>query len=291
MKLNLPPFRLGNPVLMPGRLSADATDAGEQDMPAEEFRFYFGCASGSSRKALRKMEEPNVMISFATANNTPFKTIDDLFIDSGGYSAIQDTGEYDASDAAYLNYLADHAPERYVLRDYPCEPDLLWQLGRTVGEHQQRTTQHHRQLLAVHEQRGLAAEPVAVLQGWTPEQYLSHLDDLRDAGVLTPTVAIGSVCRRHETTTVSTIIHRIRDALGSRHDLHAFGVKTSVLRVPGVVDALDSADSTAYDFRARMQDAQSTWREQVYHYLCMKREIEAIRARGTGQRSLHQYAS
>lgn len=237
------------------------------------------------------MEEPNVMISFATANNTPFETIDNLFVDSGGYSELHHNGGYQMADQAYLEYVAEYAPERYVLRDYPCEPGLLWQLGRTVADHQRRTMQHHRELLTAHEKRGITAEPVAVLQGWTPGQYLSHLDDFRDAGVLTEYVAIGSLCRRHDTAAVARIIHRIREALPSSHGLHAFGVKTSVLQVPGVVDALDSADSTAYDFRTRMQESRSTWREQVFHYLTMKREIEAAVAQGASQRSLLRYTT
>lgn len=124
-----------------GRQQA-GTAVGESVVQDDGFRFYYGCASGSDRKALRKMEEPNVMISFATANNTPFETIDNLFVDSGGYSQLHGNEEYQSSDTAYLDYVAEHTPEKYVLRDYPCEPELLWRHGRTVGEHQHRTTRY-----------------------------------------------------------------------------------------------------------------------------------------------------
>lgn len=237
------------------------------------------------------MEESHVMISFATANNTPFETIDNLFVDSGGYSELQHNGGYQSPDRAYLDYVEEHAPERYVLRDYPCDPDLLWRLGRSVSDHQRRTTEHSRELLEAHEKRDIEAEPVAVLQGWTAEQYITHLDELRDAGILTSYVALGSLCRRHDSAAVAQIIQRVREALASEHRLHAFGVKTSVLQVPGVLDALDSADSTAYDFRTRMQETQSTWREQVYHYLAMKQEIDSLCAQKGEQRSLLQYAT
>jgi len=269
------------------RLNLSAT--GDVGIESEKFRFYFGCASGSARKALRKMEEPNVMISHATANNTPFETIDRLFIDSGGYSQLHYKQGYQSSDQDYLDYVAEYSPERYVLRDYPCEPDLLWKLGRTVDEHQRRTTQHHRQLLEDHENQGISAEPVAVLQGWTPKQYIAHLDDLRDAGALTRYVAIGTLCRRHDISTVARIVRTVRETLPGSYQLHAFGLKTSVLQVPGIVDALDSADSTAYDFRTRMQEDQSTWKEQVYHYLSMKREIETAVTQSGEQDSLLQY--
>lgn len=260
-------------------------------MSCDKLRFYFGCASGSARKALQKMEEPNVMLNYATENNTPFETIDHLFVDSGGYSQLHTHYGYQSSDNEYLSYLAEHNPEWFVLRDYPCEPGLLSQLNRTVRDHQQRTTEHHRRLLDAYSDRNLSANPVAVLQGWSPSQYLTHLDELRSEGVLTQYVAIGSLCRRHDTDTVARIIHQVRDALPSRHRLHAFGVKTSVLRYPRIVEALDSADSTAYDFRTRMEESQSSWREQVYHYLTMKREIDACLSDEGVQRSLQQYAT
>lgn len=254
------------------------------------FRFFYGCASGSARKALRKMEEPNVMISHATANNTPFETIENLFIDSGGYSQLHTHRDYQTSDEAYLSYIQDHEPELFALRDYPCQFQLRYRLNQTVQDQQRRTTHHHRKLLDAYDDADLSSDPVAVLHGWSPDQYLSHLDQLRTEGVLTQCTAIGSLCGRHDAATVARIIHRVRDALPSKHRLHAFGVKTKVLKLPRVVQALDSADSAAYDFRTRMQDTRNTWREQVYHYLSMKREIEACTTDRGYQRSLQQYA-
>ncbi|RKD95629.1 deazapurine DNA modification protein DpdA family protein [Halopiger aswanensis] len=254
---------------------------------ADEFRFYYGCASGSARKALRKMEEPNVMISHATANNTPFQTIENLFTDSGGYSQLHTHREYQSSDRQYLSYLKEYEPELFALRDYPCEPGLLWKLNRTVRDHQQRTTRHHRKLLDTYNNADIGSEPVAVLQGWKPEQYLSHLDELREEGVLTQYVAIGSLSNRNPET-AAQIIHKIRNALSSKHRLHAFGIGTDTLQLPRVIESLDSADSAAYDFRTRMREPRQTWRQQVYHYLSMKRQIKSWRQKSKCQQSLLQ---
>lgn len=154
-------------------------------------------------------------------------------------------------------------------------------------DHQRRTTRHHGKLLDMYDDSSLNSEPVAVLQGRSPHQYLTHLDSLQTEGVLTRYVAIGSLSNR-DAETVAQIIHNVRDALPSRHRIHTFGVKTDVLQLPRVVQALDSADSMAYDFRTRMQEPQQTWRRQVYHYLSMKQRIEEYIQELGDQQSLLQ---
>ncbi|WP_135536131.1 deazapurine DNA modification protein DpdA family protein [Halostella pelagica] len=256
-------------------------------MSGNRFRFYFGCASGSARKALRKMEVPNVMISYATANNTPFDTIEHLFIDSGGYSQLHTHQEYQTSDQDYLSYIREHDPELFALRDYPCDPGIRTQLDRTVEDRQKRTAQKHRKLLSMYDDSNLDSQAVAVLQGWTPQQYLSHIDMLRSEGVLTRYVAIGSLSNRRPQE-AAKIIHKVRDALPSRHRLHGLGVSTSVLRQPRIIQSLDSADSAAYDFRTRMEEDRQSWQRQVYHYLRMKRRVDAMIQKSGNQQSLFQ---
>lgn len=228
-----------------------------------------------------------MMISYATANNKPFQTIQNLFTDSGGYSQLHTNREYQTSDRQYLSYLEEHEPELFALRDYPCEPGLLWKHNRTVANHQHRTIRHHRKLLDLYDNTNLSSEPVAVLQGWKPEQYISHIDELQTEGLLTRYVGIGSLSNRNPET-VARIIHKVRDILPSKHQLHAFGVETNVLKLPRVTESLDSADSAAYDFQTRMQEPRQTWRRQVYHYLNMKQQVEECIQSSGGQQSLHQ---
>lgn len=256
----------------------------------EGLTFYFGAASGSTRKALRELQEPNVMINYATKLNEPWYGIERLFIDSGGYSVFHPeygNEEYQTADAEYLDYVAEHEPEVFALRDYPCEPGVLDTHDRTVVRHQRMTTDRHRDLLDALEDRSIDAQPLAVVQGWRPEDYLEHLDDLRDAGVLTDYVGIGSVCRRNAEAEIREVIRTVRDALPGRVDLHAFGVKGSVLRYPDVRDALASADSQSFDQAARWDavhdfDGPSTWHDQALEYLKQKRRIRV--AVGGGDR-------
>lgn len=259
--------------------------------PDDDLMMYYGAASGQQRGALRRLEPEGVMISHATHLNKPWNGDYKLFIDSGGYHhMITGGGDYDTSDEAYLQYVLKHRPHLYALRDYPCEPDLLSNLGRTVEEQQERTVNHHIALLNKVSGHAIADTAVACLQGWTRGQYLDMIDTFRDHGILTDHVAIGSVCRRGKDSEISDIILAVRDALPSRCKIHAFGVKGNVLRYREVVAALDSVDSCAYDYtevhhptdRDRDEDSY-TWRDCARAYLNWRHRL----LHKTGTESLH----
>jgi len=243
------------------------------DAPA----IFYGAASGQQRSALRRLEPEAVMISFATKHNSPIEGEYDLFVDSGGYhQMITGSGEYDSSIAEYYEYLRDVQPELWALRDYPCEPELLESLGRSVRDHQRRTTEAAMEMLP--RAGDVPGQPVTVIQGWTEEQYLRHLDVLESRGVLTGYVGVGSVCRRGADLEIADILLAVRDALPSRCKLHAFGVKGSALQYQEVSEAVDSVDSGAYDWSvSRVPDQRTdgesfTWRDCARAYLNWRHE-------------------
>lgn len=241
---------------------------------SEDFRFFFGAASGSQRKALQKLEEPNVMISYATKHNTPWYGIENLIIDSGGYTLMLREGEHDPPEN-YLEYISKVDPDWYVLPDYPCEPDILEKYGRSVEDHQELTSQQHRKTMELADSIGIDAEPVSVIQGWTEREYLDHLDRLRESGLLTDYVGVGSICRRHSRGKIQGILKSIAAEIPDRK-IHAFGVKTTILRDAGVVEAIDSADSLAYAYACQMeQETDQSWTNVARHYLQFKQKIES----------------
>jgi queuine/archaeosine tRNA-ribosyltransferase len=247
------------------------------------FTFYFGAASGSARKALRELNEPNVMINYATKNNTPWGGIERLFIDSGGYSFMKGKGEYETDDEAYVAFLENTQPELFALRDYPCEPEILDEHSRTVADHQRMTTERHRSLLGMIDD--CDGQPVAVLQGWETDDYLRHLETYKQEGLLTGYLGIGSVCRRNSEQEIRDIILSVAAALPDGHDLHAFGVKSSVLQFSKVREALSSADSQSYEMQAQWGSLKrglesKTWRDSAFEYLKQKRRIRATLAGG-----------
>lgn len=243
--------------------------------------FFYGCASGQSRTALRKLNEPSVMINYATRDNQPWRGIGRLFIDSGGYSFMLGKGEYGTSPQQYVEYLREVSPNRYALRDYPCETEVLEQHDRSVAEHQRMTTEAHKELLSIIERRDVPGEWYPVVQGWEKEQYLEHLDDLESEGLIDDRLAIGTVCGREDVAEVREIVRAIASKVGEDVALHGFGVKRpAILDSDEMVGLLDSADSKAFVtrgmFAAREDERPFTWQECAYQYLSFKRRMQSI---------------
>ena len=239
-------------------------------------RMYFGTASGSARKALQKMEEPHVMLSIQSESAVPWDGIGHLFLDSGGFSLMFAQRDHPPTPE-YLDEVDRYGADIFAVQDYPCEPEILERHGRTVAQHQAMTTERTAETIAAYEDGYLEsdAEPVAVVQGWLLQQYLDHLRELRDQGCLTETVAIGSVCRRHQEDAIRDIVLAIRERIGPDRKLHAFGVKRSILGYEGVREALTSADTTAWYFRnyESRNEIDETWQSMCRLYLDYRRDL------------------
>jgi hypothetical protein len=262
--------------------------------------FFFGAASGQSRAALQKLEEPNVMLSHATRDNDPWDGIERLFVDSGAFSYFapapkgKGLSDYPTDDRDYLDWVREVAPTYWATRDYPCEPELLDYHDRTVVTHQQYTTERTIELFDLADDLGdVPGQRLAVLQGWSLQDYLDHLDQLRDHGLITDRLGIGSVCRRNREAEIRRIVLAVRDELPSSVELHAFGVKQHSLQYPDVLDALASADSNAFNRRAQgdayERGVSHTWRESAFHYLKVKRQLAEFGGRPEGQQMVTDY--
>lgn len=241
-------------------------------------RMYYGSAAYSSHKALRQMEEPHVMISAHTKAADWLWDIPELFVDSGGYSLMLDTGEH-PPPPEYLDQVVEMGGDLCALQDYPCEPDILAEYGRTVRDHQERTVERAAECLAVIQDRALDVTPVTVVQGWEPDEYLRHIDRLSEEGCLTDHVAVGSVCRRGQTDQIREILTTVRDAIAKDAHLHAFGVKYEVLQYDDVRDAVDSVDSAAWEIypnQGGRLENEPAWRTKAMRYLEYWRKVESI---------------
>lgn len=239
-------------------------------------RVHFGHSNYYARRALEKMEEQHGMLSAEAANAATWDGCDDLFVDSGGFQLMLDEGEHPPL-SEYLQNVRKWDGDRFACQDYPCEPKILSRYGRSVREHQSQTTEAAAQAKAAYEDGLVDAEPVTVIQGWEKEEYLRHVDELREQGCLTPLIGIGSVCRRNAEEEIRDIIMSIRSALGPKHTLHAFGVKYTILRDPKVRRALESVDTTAWYYRNfdSATAVDQTWQEMVHLYLEYRRKMAA----------------
>jgi hypothetical protein len=185
----------------------------------------------------------------------PLPAVCDWALDSGGFTELSTHGTWNngPTPAEYVNRIRTY--QRRIGRlqwaapqDWMCEPWIVAKTGLSVLEHQSRTIDN---LLELRE-LGPELPIIPVLQGWTVDDYLRHIDLYRAVGVdLTaePLVGLGSVCRRQGTDEIGQIVVAVRDAGVAR--LHGFGVKALGLRRYGQM--LTSADSMAWSMQARRE--------------------------------------
>lgn len=101
-----------------------------------------------------------------------------------------------------------------------------------------------------------------VLQGWSPDDYLRHLEAWGERIGPGAWVGIGSVCKRQGDPAAIAAI--LRAVLRERPDigLHGFGVKKTSLLDGRVRGLLASADSMAWSLAARREGRdQNDWAE------------------------------
>jgi len=224
--------------------------------------FFFGVGDGSAKKAIECFapQKFNIMINYAAKVRPIPRNAGKLFVDSGGFSFFFKLREYPDPPEKYLEFVLKKDADFFANRDYPCEPEILRRTGRTVRENQLKTIENQiaiQDLIDDHYPE-LKNRFVAVLQGWSVDEYLQMLDEMKSQGLLTKLVGVGSVCRRRQEKQIRAIITTLRAELPHKYRLHAFGVKFNVLKYKDVWDSLYSADSLSYRYYVR-----KNWQEGI----------------------------
>jgi hypothetical protein len=183
-------------------------------------------------------------------------------MDSGAFTTIAKFGGYPSPISEYAAEIRRWSRSPGLLaavaQDYMCEPHMLAKTGLTVIEHQRLTIERYDDLIA--ENVGVYVLPV--LQGYAPDEYVSHV---RQYGArLEPGmwVGVGSICKRNGNP--SAIVAVLQAIKAERPDLrlHGFGLKKTSLQIATIVDFLHSADSMAWSYAARMNGRDGNcWRE------------------------------
>lgn len=126
--------------------------------------------------------------------------------------------------------------------DFPCEPSVRKAGNYDPKQAQILTNENSRKL------EELTDFPVShVVQGWTLDDYMRNLELIKEEGLMTGRLGIGSICRRGKTQEVSRIIREVRRNVPGWVKLHGFGIKTDVLNTPARYD-LYSADSMSWAY-------------------------------------------
>ena len=178
-------------------------------------------------------------------------------MDSGAFSTILTHGGYPNPVREYADQIRRWKGNGKLLaavsQDYMCEPQMLEITGLSVEDHQRLTIERYDALLE--EDTGVYIMPV--LQGYHPGEYIDHLIQYGERLPFGAWVGVGSVCKRNGNVraieAVLEAIKRYRPDLR----LHGFGLKKTALSSDAVRTYLESADSMAWSFAARMSGRNS----------------------------------
>ncbi len=222
-------------------------------------RFFVGLHQPSDA---RHFAASMISVNRLRTRKGPFR-IRRWMMDSGAFSTIATHGGYPETVEVYAQQIRRWANCGTLLcavaQDYMCEPVMLAKTGLTVEQHQVLTVLRYDALLAC-DVSGVYILPV--LQGYTPADYVRHLEMYADRLKPRAWVGVGSVCKRNgdprAIEAVLLAIKRVRPDLR----LHGFGLKTTALASGLVRKLLWSADSMAWSFSARKQGRNGNdWRE------------------------------
>ncbi len=204
---------------------------------------------------------------FISANRTrrragPF-AVEDWILDSGGFTEVSTYGGYRSSPREHAAEIRRQAGNGRLLaavaQDWMCEPHIIKRTGLSVRAHQRLTIERYDELVAC-DTAGIYVMPV--LQGYSPCEYVDHIEAYGDRLAPGVWVGVGSVCKRNASVlSILRVFSLIQEA---RPDLrlHGFGLKATALAFDPIRDLLHSADSMAWSFSARKQGRDGNdWRE------------------------------
>lgn len=178
-------------------------------------------------------------------------------LDSGGFTELDRNHAWTLSPEEYARFVRRCVEEVGHLawaapQDWMCGPQMLASTGLTVRDHQRLTTENLLRLRTLDP----ALPIIPVLQGWHRDDYMRHIDDYEQAGIVLtdePLVGVGSVVARQGKPDVRKLFRRLA-GYGIR--CHGFGVKAAgLLGEFSYADALASADSMSWSYQARKQAA------------------------------------
>jgi hypothetical protein len=209
-------------------------------------------------------------IKTAWGINIPF------MMDSGAFAVILKYGKYPYSPEEYASGIAKWQPDIAWTMDYPCEPSVQKRGSYNSRTAQEMTIDNQIRLLEMNTNTQM------VVQGWTISDYLANLDKIKEQGLLTEHLGIGSICRRGQTTQIARIIRAIHNNVPGWVKLHGFGIKVSVLKDTDAKFHLYSADSQSWGYEMRYGDwlkgqyNGKTWKDKVPNLMAYVERVEEL---------------
>lgn len=223
-------------------------------------RFFIGLHQPSDAK---HFDAAFISVGRLRKRKGPFR-VADWIMDSQAFSTIATYGGYPHPPEEYADQIKRWKSNGNLLaavsQDYMCEPAMLAKTGLTIADHQRLTIERYDALLRC--ETGCYIMPV--LQGYAPEEYVSHIRQYGDRLALGAWVGVGSICKRNSSPCL--ILDVLIAIKTERPDLrlHGFGLKTTALAQGTIRALLHTADSMAWSFAARRnKTGANDWRNAM----------------------------
>jgi hypothetical protein len=221
--------------------------------------------TGLHHPALAKIL-PNVMLSInILLKRKSYFEVGNWILDSGAFTRISSGKEHlpiDQYAAEIERWSKCGNLQAAVSQDYMCEQFILEMTGQTVADHQRLTIERYDELIATNP----SVYVLPVLQGYTPEEYRTHVRLYGNRLKTDAWVGVGSVCKRNkspiEVLKVLRAIKEVRPDL----QLHGFGIKKTALKAPHVAALLATCDSMAWSFNARINGRNPNGASEALSY-------------------------
>jgi len=223
-------------------------------------RFFIGLHQPSDAK---HFDAAFVSVGRLRGRKGPF-AVGDWIMDSQAFTTIRTYGGYPHPVEEYAAQIKRWKGNGNLLaavsQDYMCEAVMLEKTGLTVADHQRLTIERYDGLLRC--DTGVYIMPV--LQGYTPDEYVSHIRQYGERLQQGMWVGVGSICKRNSSPCL--ILDVLMAIKMERPDLrlHGFGLKTTALAHGTIRALLESADSMAWSFAARRRGfGANDWRNAM----------------------------
>lgn len=223
-------------------------------------RFFVGLHQPSDAK---HFDAAFVSVGRLRKRKGPFK-VADWIMDSQAFTTIRTYGGYPHPVEEYAAQIRRWKHNGNLLaavsQDYMCEAVMLEKTGLTVADHQRLTIERYDGLLRC--DTGVYIMPV--LQGYTPDEYVSHIRQYGERLQQGMWVGVGSICKRNSSPCL--ILDVLMAIKMERPDLrlHGFGLKTTALAHGTIRALLETADSMAWSFAARRRGSGANdWRNAM----------------------------
>jgi hypothetical protein len=245
-------------------------------------KFYYGIGFGNELKLPAK----HILISasgcWRKGKNYEFvvpeitSTPESIWIDSGGFTYFSRQRDYPWTVEQYVAFVKEFCKkypqvEYVTVMDLPCEPGVNREGGVSNTEriHKTITNTYH---CMKHE---IPAKWVAVVQGYSKEDYAYCAFLMHELSLFTPLTAIGSICQRKGTKELKDMILYITGLADVKW--HTFGMQISVLKDREVADRIYSSDSGAWKFFSGYTGGNwkpSKYEDKLNNYIRYSRNID-----------------